>query len=217
MTNAVRPVEQAPEAAVDPPLGADVDGRGGLVEDQDPWVGEQRPRERDELALAEREPEAALADLGVVAVGSSVTNESAPTAAAAASISARVASGRPNAMFSAIEPGEEEALLRHDPELRAQRRLRDLAEVGAVDRDAARARVVEAREQLRDRRLAGARVPDERDGRSCRDVEVEVVEDVRQLAVAEADVLEADVAVDRGQRPRVGGVDDARAPRRARR
>ena len=63
--------------------------------------------------------------------------------------------------------------------------------------------------------LPGARVAHERDGRPRRDVEVEVVEDVRQVSVAEADVLEADVAADRGQLSRVRGVDDAPAPRRA--
>ena len=96
------------------------------------------------------------------------------------------------------------------PSCAAQRRLRDLAEVGPVDRDPALARVVEAREQLRDGRLARARVADERDGRPRRDVEVEVVEDVRQLSVAEADVLEADVAPDRGQLTCVGRIDDLR-------
>src|ERR671934_8642 len=47
--------------------------------------------------------------------------------------------------------GEEEALLRHDAELPAERRLGHVAQVGAVDRDPALARVVEAREELRDR------------------------------------------------------------------
>ena len=46
--------------------------------------------------------------------------------------------GRPKAMFSATRAGEEEALLRHDPELAAQRLLRDVAQVDAVDRDRAR-------------------------------------------------------------------------------
>ena len=49
-------VQQAAERVLDLPFGADVDRARRLVEDQDPRVGEQRPRERDELALAEREP-----------------------------------------------------------------------------------------------------------------------------------------------------------------
>ena len=42
---------------------------GGVVEDQHTRVGEDRPGDRDALALPTRQREAALADLGVVAVG----------------------------------------------------------------------------------------------------------------------------------------------------
>ena len=63
MMNAVRPASSRRSAALDPPLGADVDRRGRLVEDEDARIGEQRARERDELPLAEREPDAALAEL----------------------------------------------------------------------------------------------------------------------------------------------------------
>ncbi len=55
--------EQQAKPVLDAPLGSDVDRRGRLVEDEDPRIGEQRSRERDELPLAEREPEAALAEL----------------------------------------------------------------------------------------------------------------------------------------------------------
>ena len=60
--------------------------------------------------------------------------------------------------------GEQEALLRHDAELAAQRAHLHVAQVVAVDADRALAGVVEARQQLDERRLARARVPDERDG-----------------------------------------------------
>ena len=56
MMNAVRAVQEPAERLLDLPLRADVDRARRLVEDQDPRVGEQRARERDELALAEREP-----------------------------------------------------------------------------------------------------------------------------------------------------------------
>ena len=83
-----------------------------------PRIGEERAGERDELTLAEREPEAALADLRVVArPASSATNASAPTAAAAASISAREAVGPAEGDVVGDGPGEEEALLRDDAEL----------------------------------------------------------------------------------------------------
>ena len=66
-----------------------------------------------------------------------------------------------------------------------------------VDRDRAATGVVEAGEELRDRGLAGARVADERDGGSRRDVEVDPVQHLGAcLPVAEADVVEADVPFD---------------------
>ena len=46
-----------------------VDGRGGVVEDEDARVGQQRAGDGDALALAARERQAALADARVVAVG----------------------------------------------------------------------------------------------------------------------------------------------------
>ena len=69
----------------------------------------------------------------------------------------------------------------------------------AVDRDPAVARVVEAGEELRDRRLPGAGVADERDGRPGRHVEVDAVQHLDALAVAEAHVLERDAAFDVGR------------------
>ena len=68
ITIAVRPGEQAAQALLDPRLGVQVDVRGRLVEHEDPRVGDQRARERDQLALAGGELGAALADFGVVAV-----------------------------------------------------------------------------------------------------------------------------------------------------
>ena len=63
----VRPCKQPAQRALDPALGVQVDVRGRLVEHEDARVGDQRPREGDQLALARGELRAALADLGVVA------------------------------------------------------------------------------------------------------------------------------------------------------
>src|SRR5581483_1372887 len=60
--------EEDAKRLLDLALGADVDRRRRLVEDEDARVGEQRARERDELALPEREAEAALAELCLVPV-----------------------------------------------------------------------------------------------------------------------------------------------------
>ncbi|CAN5702049.1 hypothetical protein BH20ACT14_BH20ACT14_11220 [soil metagenome] len=60
--------EEVPKPSLDFPLGADVDRGGGLVEDENVRVGEERTREGDQLPLSQREPEAALAELRVVAL-----------------------------------------------------------------------------------------------------------------------------------------------------
>ena len=53
----------------DAELGLDVDAAGGVVEDEDARVHHERPRDRDALALAAAEREAALTDDGLVALG----------------------------------------------------------------------------------------------------------------------------------------------------
>ena len=68
-----------------------------------------------------------------------------------------------------------------------------------VDADRARGGVVEAREQLDDRRLAGAGVADERDGLAGGDAEVDAVQHLGALAVAEMHVVESSTA------PSIGG------------
>jgi len=42
-----------------------IERAGRLIEDQDAWIGDERPRDRDPLALPARETAAALADDGV--------------------------------------------------------------------------------------------------------------------------------------------------------
>ena len=60
--------QQVTQPSLDPALGTDVDGGRRLVEDQDVRIGEQRAGERDELPLAQREPEATLSELRVVSL-----------------------------------------------------------------------------------------------------------------------------------------------------
>src|SRR3712207_5246791 len=188
------PGEKGPERALDPPLGADVDARGRLVQDQDPRIGEESARERDELALAEREARAALPDLGLVPVLELEHELVRPDRTRRGRDLLRRRVGAPEGDVLAHRPREEEALLGHDPELAPEARLRHVSEVVPVDRDAAVARLVEAGEELRDRRLPGAGVADERDRGAGRDGEVDPVQDIRARAVSEADALEADVA-----------------------
>src|SRR5262249_43191860 len=55
---------------------------------------------------------------------------------------------------------EQDRVLRNDADRAAQARLADIADVGAIDADAAARHVVEAEQQPRKRGLARARVPD---------------------------------------------------------
>ena len=98
--------EQRAERALDPPLRADVDRRGRLVEDQDAGIGEQRPRERDQLPLAEREPRPALLEVRLVAVLEREDELVRADGLRGAATSAGLASGRPNAMLSRTVPAK---------------------------------------------------------------------------------------------------------------
>ena len=95
---------------------------------------------------------------------------------------------------------EQHGVLRDDADRRAQAGLRDLGDVLAVDGDAPRGRVVEAIEQAADGRLAGARRADDGAAGARRDVEVDALQDLPLRLVAEAHVLEPDVAVGDAQR-----------------
>ena len=76
-------------------LGFRIDRRGGLVEDQDSRVDQQRPGDADPLALAAGEELPPLADQRIVAVGQAQDELVRRAARAAAMISCREASGRP--------------------------------------------------------------------------------------------------------------------------
>src|SRR6185437_6929587 len=82
----------------------------------------------------------------------------------------------------------------------------------AVDQDAAALDVVEAQQQVDDRRLARTRAADQADLLSRADVEIELFDDVALAAVGEAHVFEADVAVRDGDRLRLGSIDDRLTP-----
>ena len=58
---------------------------------------------------------------------------------------------------------EQDGLLRDDADLRAQRCERDVADVAAVDQDAAGSDVEETRDQMDERAFAGAARADDRD------------------------------------------------------
>jgi hypothetical protein len=145
---------------VDLGLHPRVHGGGGVVQHQDPGVGEQRAGQRDPLPLAAGQGEPLLADHGVVPLGQ-VGDE-------------LVGLGRPgrgdDLLPRRVRPaegdvggdavGEQEAVLQDQPDRRPQRVLGEVPDVVAADPDLAAAHVVEAGEQQRDRGLPRARGAD---------------------------------------------------------
>ena len=153
-----------------------VDVAGGLVEDQDRRIVEDRPGDREALPFAAGETRAALAEPGVVAerrvedelvglgrfgggdrllgrAGGQAVNQIVPDRAA-----------------------EQERLLQHDADLLAELLRRELAYVNAVDQHAAFVHVVETAEQVDQRRLAAAAAADDADRFARLDGKVDVVE-----------------------------------------
>ena len=89
------PFHEDAQGVVDLLFHLHVDGTGGVVEDEDGRVDEQRSSNRDALALTARERVAPFADDGVVPVRKLRDELVCPAARAAAFTSAISAPGRP--------------------------------------------------------------------------------------------------------------------------
>ena len=196
------------EARLDLALGLRVERRGRLVEDQDLRGLQNDPRDRDALLLAAREFEAALADDRVVSVRQ--RRDKVVNARVAGGLLDLGAAGAGPSVGDVVEDRvvEQHRILRHDPDRAAQTVLRDIPDVLAVDLDRAGLRIVEAEQQPRDRRFAGAARPDDREFRPRRHREIDIAQDGAARIVAEIDMAEANRAVRHRERRRAGPVLD---------
>src|SRR5205085_8586944 len=116
--------------------------------------------------------------------------------------------GVPEADVLAHGRREEERILRDDADRAAERAQLHVADIDAVELDVAHLHVVEARHERRERRLPGARVPDQRDRPRWLDLEVDVPEYRPRGFVAERDVDEAHAARARRELDRARSVGD---------
>src|SRR2546427_6699949 len=82
----------------------------------------------------------------------------------------------------------------------AQRRLRDVAQVLAVDRDAAAVDIVETEQQPRQGRLAGAAVADHGGGGAGGNGEIDAEQDLALAFITEFDIGKSDLGTARHQR-----------------
>jgi hypothetical protein len=184
----------AVEFGLDRLLGLRIQRRGGFVEDQDRGVLQQRARDGDALFLAAGEFQAALAHFGGVAVGEG--RECARGCAPRARRSRRprgVASGGRTGCCSRCVSLNSTVSCGTIAMARAQRGLRDVAQVAAVGCGSKSRR---RRRRRSDR--AGARAwicpsPNARPRRRCRPpaLEIDALQDLATRVVAEAHLLEA--------------------------
>src|SRR6478735_6255225 len=98
---------------------------------------------------------------------------------------------------------EQRDILGHQPDLAPQRWQRCLAQIAAVPGDRAARRLVQARQELENARLASPARPDERRGGAGLDGQRQSLEDRLPVRVGEGDVLELYLAL---QRPDLDGV-----------
>ena len=120
----VRPADRRRSASV---MRCSVAGSTALVASSrisKPGLADLRPRQRDQLALADGERLAAFADLGVEALGQRATQSPSPSSSNAVSTSRSLAAGRPVPHVLPHGRVEQEAVLRHHPDRGAPRRRR---------------------------------------------------------------------------------------------
>ena len=201
-------LHRLPEAEADAGLGGGVHRRGGVVEDQDPRIDEQRPRDRDPLPLAAGERDPALADHGFVALGQLLDEL----------CRLRLPRGLLDLLVGRVGPAEgdvladarreEERILGDGADRPPKRCQLRFSDVEPVDRDPARVDVVEARHERGERRLAGSGMADQRHRLPRLQLEVDPLEHGALVVVAERDVLEAQAPVAGRQLDGVGRVGD---------
>ena len=172
---------------------------GGLVQHEDPRIVEQRPGDGDPLTLPAGEPRAPLADVGVVSQG--VPRDEVVAVGRLGRGDHAVGRGLAQAVGQVVVngPAEQEGLLEDHADLPAQVAGVDLADVQAVDQDSPLVHVVEAGQEVDDRRLARAALAHDADPLARLDPETDALENRLVAVVAEGHVLEDDPAFDRLQ------------------
>ena len=137
--------------------GLGVEVARGFVEDEELRLLEEGAGDGDALFLAAGEADAVLAEPGLVALGQLFDRVVDLGGAAGGDdlLEARVRARHAEVVVDGA--GEEDGLLRHDAEGLAQLVRREVAQVAAVELDAAVARLIEAEQELRERALSASR------------------------------------------------------------
>ena len=193
-------------AALHERLRAGIDGAGRLVEDHDRRVGYGRARNAQQLALALAQAAAVALEYSVVAVRQHADEVIGvgELCRRDAFVIRRVRIAVANVFHDGA--GEEVHVLEHNAETAAQIGLADLIDIDAVIADLAVGNVVEAVDEVRDRRLSGASRADEGHLLAGFGVERDVVQDFLIRRVAEVHMVEHDAALELRVRDRTVAV-----------
>ena len=182
--------DEALQGLLDLVLGLGVHRTGGFVQDEDARIADQGPGDRNALALAAREPAAALAHFSVVPVRE--VHDKPVRIGRARHRDDLLAGGFRPAVRDVLGDAamEEQRLLQHDADLRPQLLLQGLLEGDAVDENLAVRSVVEPRDQVDQSGLARAAGPHDADHLARLHLEADLVEDAREPVVGKADIAE---------------------------
>ena len=150
---------------------------GRFVQDEDLRILQDRSCDGDALTLTAGEDEAAIADLGIDATRQTL-NEF---------LCIRGANGIPDLFIRRIQATvediffdggiEKECILRHEADVVAKGADRHISDVDAVDADGSACHIIEPRKQVGNGGLAGAGGPDDGDGLSGSDNEIQICQD----------------------------------------
>ena len=187
-------VDDRVDRALDLLLSDRIDRGRGLIEHQDARIGQDRAGKGDELLFACREHVAALAHVGLQPLfepGDHLVRGDelqSPFDLLVRGFGLGVEQVFPH------RAGKQMRRLKHIADRAVQPELRALARVAAVDEHAARRRLVEAADEVGERRLACARLADDGDVRPEGDLQVEMLQNVFvAVGILEADVAELDI------------------------
>src|SRR5437763_8698223 len=194
------------ELLLDGALGSRIERRRRLVEDQYRRVLEYRARDGDPLSFSAGEHHAALADNRLVLLGE--RDDEVVDIRGACCID-HVSERRTRAAVGDVVRDrfvEQRRILRDDANRFTQTAGRYRSQIASIDQDAPAGRIVEAKQQARQRRLSRSTAANDSDLLTRRDAEIDVPENLSRRLVAESDVFETNLTIDDGEQRQVGGL-----------
>lgn len=172
-----------------------VESRGGFVEDEDGGVAQEGAGEGETLALSAGERGAALADDGLITVGER-HDEVVGEGGAGGSFDLGFGGFRATEeKVGANGVDEEDGVLGNERDLAAKVGEAQVAQVVAVDSDAAGIHFVEPRDEVGEGGFAGAAGADEGADGAGREVDGDVAQGGLAGSVGEGNVVEGEVSV----------------------